>query len=129
MKIVGMDALLLTCVLLGGGCRHVTDPEAVHVGTPTATETAQAIVDRYRNDAELADELFKGKLVHIKKFRVDKIGSRYLRMNEDGYELRLDIPSDTAKIHKNDTIKLFCEGKGLREEKQIVFKDCYGRLD
>lgn len=125
MKILGVLALMMVC----GGCRHVTDPEAVHVGTPTATETAQVIVERYRNDAELADELFKGKLVHIKKFRVDKVGSRYLRMNEDGYELRLDIPSDTANIRKNDTIKLFCEGKGLRDDKQIVFKDCYGRLE
>jgi hypothetical protein len=124
--------LLALAWLFLGGCRHVTDPEAVHVGTPTASVSAEAILERYRNDVDLAEELYAGKRVHIKRFRVDKSGSLYLWMKADDYTLRLDHPSDAQKIREGDTIKLYCEGQGLKEKdgKQIIrFHKCRGRLE
>ncbi len=111
-------------------CRHVADPVPVHVGTPVASVTAEAIIERYQNDPELADELYVGNRVHIKQFRVKKSGSMYLRMKANGYTLRLSQPPDAQKIRKGDVIRLYCVGKGLRaDEKMIVFKECRGRLE
>ena len=125
-------AIPLVMPLLLLACRHVTDPEPVHVGSPTASVSATAIFERYRNNADLAEELYSGKRVHIKQFRVDKSGSLYLWMKEADYSLRLDHPTDTEKIDKGDTIKLYCEGQGLKEKdgKQIIrFHKCRGRLE
>ncbi len=125
MKLGPLGAAVI-CLL---GCRHVTNPKAVHVGTPTASESAMAIIERYQMDPELADELFKGKVVFIRKFRVDKAGRKFLKMKQDGYVVRLRRPSDTEKIRKGDTVKLYCEGKGLRKEKLIAFDHCHARLE
>jgi hypothetical protein len=111
------------------GCRHVTNPEPVHLSTPNATVEAATIVERYRNDPQLAEDLYDGNLVHIKHFRVDKKSRRFLRMKEDGYTVRLSRPSDTDEIHEGDTVKLYCEGGGLEDDKLIVFWNCRGRLE
>jgi hypothetical protein len=50
-------------------------------------------------------------------------------MKEEGFVLRLDLPSDTNEINEGDTVKLYCEGKGLRKDNVIAFKDCHGRLE
>lgn len=118
-------------VMAATSCRNIHDPEPVHIGSPTATVTAEAIIERYRNDRELAEELYKGNLVHIKRFRVDKSGSLYLRMIEKDFTLRLDHPSDTDKIKKGAIVKLYCEGEGLKEKDGVTFirfNNCRGRL-
>lgn len=114
--------------LAASSCRHVTDPIPTAVGTPTASMAPGAIIERYKQNPKLGDELFDGKLVYIKGFRVDEADAEHLRMKEDGFEIRIDRPGDRKKIYVGDTVSLYCEGEGLENDTLIAFDGCRSRL-
>lgn len=115
--------VLLAVASVGVGCTNITERQTSAVGTPTASQDADIIVDRYREDPKLGDDLFNDKTVEITAFRVDEVGKGSLTMKDRGYTLRLE---DVSKpdIQPGDVLVLLCEGDGMEGDKVIVFERC-----
>ena len=116
-------AALLTVACMGLSCTSITERKTSAVGVPTASQDADIIVDRYREDPNLGDDLFNDKTVEITAFRVDEVGNSSLIMNDRGYTLRLEGVSK-PDIAAGDVLVLLCEGDGMRGDKVIVFEGC-----
>ena len=108
------------------GCNPVPLPREQAAGVPQATQDADIIMDRYRNDPELGDDLFNDKTVEITAYRVDAVDGSTLRMSERGFTLRLDGVTKKG-VNKGDVLTLVCEGDGLRGDTEIVFEGCVAR--
>lgn len=104
------------------GCAGATTATAV----PNATVEAELIVDHYRSDARLGDDLYNDKVVEITAFRVDEVGDGDVTMKDRGWSLRLrGVAKERAKA--GETFVAVCEGDGLDGEQVIVFEGCLVR--
>jgi hypothetical protein len=109
------------CAQKGYGARA----EEVAVGAAQASMDAQAIIDQYRDDRELADELYNDKVVEIRDYRVDALAGTTATMRHNGFELRLSLPAGAEKkVEEGATIVAVCEGDSLDGEKVIAFERC-----
>lgn len=117
------------CVVATGGtvgCTSLTERTTTAKSVPHASQDADIIVDRYRNDPKLGDDLFNDKTVEITAFRVDAVDGGTLSMTERGYTLRLSgLSSGKAKV--GDVLTLVCEGDGMDGETTILFEGCSPR--
>lgn len=119
-------ASLVSCIAMNTlACSNilVSEQQSSARAAPHASQQAEIIVDRYRNDPRLGDDLFNDKIVEIVAYRVDEIDGEALIMKDRGFVLRLEdiVP---GKIKKGDVITLVCEGDGMEGETTIVFEGC-----
>jgi hypothetical protein len=127
MRVVEAAVLAASIASAGLACGSLTERKTSAVGTPTASQDADIIVDRYRNDPKLGDELFNDKTVEINAFRVDGVEGTTLEMTDRGYTLRLDGVAKPSEIKVGDVLVLICEGDGLSGEKIILFEGCVSK--
>lgn len=118
----GVPLVGWSCALLLGCAGTSERPTAV----PTASVEAEVIVDNYRSDERLGDDLYNDKIVEITAFRVDEIGDGHVAMRDRGWILRLSgVAEERARV--GETFVAVCEGDGLDGEKVIVFEGCSAR--
>jgi hypothetical protein len=121
-RFLGVGLLLLAgCPQKSYGARA----EDVAVGEPQARMEAEAIVDQYRDDRELGDELYNDKVVEIRDYRVDSLSGTTATMRYNDYELRLSLPlGSEKKVKQGDTLLVVCEGDGMEGDTVIEFERC-----
>lgn len=118
-------ALMMGAVTLCA-CTAITERQTSAKSVPHASQDADIIVDRYRNDPKLGDDLFNDKTVEITRFRVDDVKEGELHMVDRGFTLVAEH-STTGKFEKGDELTLVCEGDGMRDDKTIAFEGCVTR--
>ena len=115
--------LVASLVVLGSACTSITERNTTAKSLPHASQEADIIIDRYRNDPKLGDDLFNDKTVEITAFRVDAVEGGTVSMTERGYTLRL-TGLDGGAAKAGDVLTLICEGDGMDGDTTILFEGC-----
>ncbi len=115
--------LLMALAALGTIAACTAGGQAQAPAAPQARQEAGIILERYRNDPKLGDDLFEGKTVEIIGFQVQEIGEGTATMNDRGYSLRLEDLGDPT-VKTGDVVNVVCEGDGMNDKQVIVFEGC-----